>query len=201
MKNMETKQQIRTRHLAIRNRMSEQERAALSMQIADALWEQCERMRQESSEGLCVVRGYYPHRSEVSLLPFYSRVLKNGIPLAFPGAHGENMEFYYVESMQDFKPGAFGILEPAESCRICLKDAGICLTPGSVFDLHGNRYGYGKGYYDRYFLQYPGLCRTGIAYENQLEADIPVEQTDIRMQYLITEQAWYPVQNRHGTLS
>ncbi len=63
------------------------------------------------------------------------------------------------------------------------------LVPGVVFDAQGGRYGYGKGYYDRYFARFPGLRRVAFAYENQMEPELDALKTDVRMERIYTEEA------------
>lgn len=181
---MAAKQQIRKRHLIKRNAMHKERVWENSLQICRKL-QTYFRMRQ--TKGEIFVYGYYPFQKEVSLLPLYDWLLEQNIPLAFPKVSGENMEFYQVHSMQDFKEGAFHIMEPSESSKPAEFEHAFCLVPGSVFDLFGNRYGYGKGYYDRYFSVHKNLYRIGVAYENQIEKQIPSEDSDVNMQALATE--------------
>ena len=102
------------------------------------------------------------------------------------------MEFYYIESLDDLKPGAFGILEPKESAKAaycCRRENDILiLVPGVSFDLSGRRIGYGGGFYDAY-LQKAGEVHTiGLAFEVQMADQIPAEAHDIRMEYVMTEK-------------
>lgn len=182
---METKQQIRKRHLQNRNAMSMESVMADSLQIGRKLQEFLQ--KQQMKRKICVY-GYYPHKKEVSLLPLYKWLIKEEIPLAFPRVSGRNMAFYQVRSMQDFKEGFFHILEPKENCVPAEFKQPFCLVPGSVFDRKGNRYGYGKGYYDRYFSAHKDIFRIGIAYESQIEEKIPSECCDIKMQALAFEK-------------
>ena len=184
VKNMETKQQIRKRHLSQRNAVSEERVLASSRQISQRLQEYFQKQR--AAGNICIY-GYYPCGKEVSLLPLYDWLLDQKIPLAFPRVSGEHMEFYQVHSMQDFKEGAFHIMEPVEKCRLAEFEHVFCLVPGSVFDRGGNRYGYGKGYYDRYFSRHKNLYRIGIAYEIQVEMQIPTECCDVNMHALAME--------------
>ena len=55
------------------------------------------------------------------------------------------------------------------------------LVPGVVFTPTGSRYGYGKGFYDRYFARFAKLNRYALAYENQLEPELEVLDTDIKI--------------------
>lgn len=182
----ETKEQIRKRHLLLRNQMSKEERFRLSKDIS----EHAHRLLEIGGNSGAEVRvyGYYPLGSEVSLLFFYEYLLGQGIPLAFPRVCGMSMDFYQVFSLDDFKEGAFHVMEPEPSCQKAEWEDALCLTPGSVFDRTGGRFGYGKGYYDRYFEKYHHILRAGIAYGHQIEEKLPTEPWDLPMNYLITEQ-------------
>lgn len=182
----ETKEQIRKRHLLIRNEMSEKERLALS----DIISIHAQKLiKLPPKFGYNVrVYGYYPLGSEVSLIPFYKFLLEGEVPLAFPRVQGMSMDFYQVFSLDDLKEGAFHVMEPDNACKKAEWEYALCFTPGSVFDRKGGRFGYGKGYYDRYFEKHPRLFRAGIAYENQVEEKLPTEDFDIPINYLITEQ-------------
>ena len=182
---MERKQKIRAEHLAKRNALSLADRTLGSSKISQNLIKYFHRdLTACQKKG---VYGYYPHRSEVSLMELYAWLSEQRIPLAFPVVNGSAMEFYQVDSMEDFVPGAFGIMEPFNrSLKAEFKNA-VCLVPGSVFDRTGNRYGYGKGYYDRYFSIHEGVYRIGVAYAAQVEAQIPAERCDVKMHALVTE--------------
>ena len=184
METMEAKKQIRRSHLAERNALSQEIVQQLSAKISQNLRQYLAAQSDIKSHG---VYGYYPHGNEVSLLEIFAWMLEQQIPLAFPRVSGNTMEFYQVTSMEEFSQGAFHIMEPVQTCRQVDFQQAYCLVPGSVFDEMGNRYGYGKGYYDRYFDIHKNLYRIGIAYEIQLEKEIPAEETDVKMQMLITE--------------
>ncbi|MCM1256611.1 MAG: 5-formyltetrahydrofolate cyclo-ligase [Roseburia sp.] len=182
----ETREQLRKRHLLMRNEMEEEERIHLSKIIsgnAKKILKIPDNMGMEVK-----VYGYYPLGSEVSLIPFYEFLLEKGIPLAFPRVDGISMDFYQVFSLNHFKEGAFHVKEPDKSCKKAEWEYALCLTPGLVFDRTGSRFGYGKGYYDHYFEKYPHILRAGIAYEHQIEEKLPMEPWDLPMHYLITEQ-------------
>lgn len=181
---METKQQIRKRHLLKRNALSEETVRTKSLRISLILQDYFKGLH---TDGEISVYGYYPCRNEVSLIPLYEWLLEQKIPLAFPKVSKERMEFYQVRSMQDFKEGAFHIMEPKEEFGPAGFEHAFCLVPGSAFDLSGNRYGYGKGFYDRYLSAHAHLRRIGIAYEGQIEQAIPSESSDVKMQALATE--------------
>lgn len=182
----ETKEEIRKRHLLCRNRMTEEERIRLSEVIAKHARQILDMVALDERD--VKVYGYYPLGSEVSLVSFYGFLLEQKIPLAFPRVGDGSMDFYRVFSLEDFNEGTFHVMEPVPSCRRVEWEHALCLTPGSVFDGRGGRFGYGKGYYDRYFERYPEILRVGIAYGHQMEDRLPAEEWDVPMDYLITEQ-------------
>ncbi|MFV0464819.1 MAG: 5-formyltetrahydrofolate cyclo-ligase [Lachnospiraceae bacterium] len=136
------------------------------------------------------IYGYFPIDQEVDLLRFYQECLDHGIPLAFPRIIEGFMDFYQVRSMgDDFHQGTYQIMEPNDTCSKVYWNDANCLVPGLVFDEKGNRYGYGAGYYDKYFAKHPGLYKIGVSYDHQIEKEpIFVEETDIQMNLIITDQ-------------
>lgn len=69
------------------------------------------------------------------------------------------------------------------------------LVPGLAFDISGARLGRGKGFYDRYFAKNNGL-KIGLAWSEQVLADIPVEDHDSYMDFIITEKFCWNVKQQ-----
>jgi 5-formyltetrahydrofolate cyclo-ligase len=90
-------------------------------------------------------------------------------------------------SWGDLVPGELGILTPANS-QSCSGPFDVALTPGLGFTLSGHRMGFGRGYYDKWFAQNRVNHRIALAYEVQLVDEIPVEDTDVPMEKIVTEQ-------------
>ena len=129
---------------------------------------------------------YYPLGSEVNLLPLAQQALDLGKQAAFPRVDGNEMAFYRVSSLQAFAEGAFHIMEPAGD-DVMDNAAALVFVPGLAFDSQGNRMGYGKGYYDRYFARYPGCRKVGVCYGMQRIPQAPCGEFDIPMDMVITE--------------
>jgi 5,10-methenyltetrahydrofolate synthetase len=58
---------------------------------------------------------------------------------------------------------------------------GAALVPGVAFTAGGTRLGRGKGWYDRFLGQWPGLLRIGVCFREQLVDRLPEESWDVRM--------------------
>ena len=103
------------------------------------------------------------------------------------------MHFYVVKNLKkDTEKGAFGIMEPKVTCEIFnpkLENSVLAFVPGVVFDRNSNRYGYGRGYYDRYLADFPEVRRVALAYQLQIsETILETLVTDIKMHAIVTEQ-------------
>lgn len=69
-------------------------------------------------------------------------------------------------------------------------------VPGVGFDLAGKRLGRGKGFYDRY-LENSGAIKIGLAWSGQLKDGIPVESHDCHMDFIITENFCWDVNQQN----
>lgn len=93
----------------------------------------------------------------------------------------------------------FDVPEPkAEFVRpVEHSEVDIVIVPGVGFDVHGNRLGYGGGFYDRFLA---GLRRdvsaVAICYELQLRNDLVAEEHDLPMDWVITEKRAIKTQGR-----
>lgn len=177
---METKKELRTEYKKKRNEMSKEKKDALSAEICghilgSGLYQQAE-----------TIFAYYPLGNEVSLLPVIDDALLSGKKIAFPKVEGEDIVFYQVEDLTELREGTFHVMEPSGGLVTEEKDA-LALIPGVVFDMDGNRIGYGKGFYDRYLGKFQELTTLGIAYEFQLVESFEADMRDKKMDYLVTE--------------
>lgn len=112
---------------------------------------------------------------------------------AFPKISEKCLEFF-IPKKEGFVPGQFGILEPGEGARPVLpEEISAYLVPGCVFDPSGNRIGRGKAYYDNYFNQSTSRAlKVGVGLFCQIyEGNIPIEEHDVKMDWVITEEQDY----------
>ena len=136
---------------------------------------------------------YVPMVSELDLLPLLEECLAAGKSVALPrfipdtGAYGA---FQIRDFQRDCAPGKYGIAEPQGNCpAICLNLLDFILVPGVGFDPTGHRLGRGKGYYDRLLAQASGI-KCGIAYNEQISGQIPVDDHDVLMNCILTPTRW-----------
>ncbi len=104
---------------------------------------------------------------------------------------------------KDLQPGYCDIPEPGTDVtaknRIDPQTIDIIILPGSVFDEHGGRMGYGGGYYDRFVSNLaPQAIRIGLCFDLQLQKKIPLEPHDEMMDYIVTETRIIDTNRQHA---
>lgn len=181
------KADIRKQYKELRNALPPETVQTLSMQISDLI------IQWDLYRKADTIFFYYPLAKEVSLLPVIKDALAHGKRAAFPKTDEHNhMEFYPVDHTKQLKEGRFHVMEPVTEGIQPLKTApSVCFVPGTVFDRTGIRFGYGKGYYDRYFAEKEGCILVGCAYECQIAEKLPADTWDIKMHYLVSEKGRY----------
>jgi len=86
-------------------------------------------------------------------------------------------------------PSTFGVPEPIGSeIPARGEDVDTILLPMLGFDRTGARIGYGAGYYDRFLEKFPSLRKIGIAFSCQEMERLPLDPTDVLMDYIVTEE-------------
>ncbi len=136
---------------------------------------------------------YADYNGEVATDRLICRALLDGKKVYAPVSDPDlTLQFYRVFALDELNPGNYGIREPLRIEYLRLKDSDItgrtvCITPGSVFDRHCNRMGYGKGFYDRFFAKNDISVRIGLAFELQLVEEIDTGEHDIPMTAVVTE--------------
>ena len=73
---------------------------------------------------------------------------------------------------------------PPDSPAAPLEEIELVLVPGVGFDLQGGRIGFGGGFYDRLLVQLNAV-RVGVAYEQSTVEEIPTDDHDCRVGYLV----------------
>jgi 5-formyltetrahydrofolate cyclo-ligase len=127
---------------------------------------------------------------EVDLMPTIQG-LKQQHRLYLPRLKPEDttLDFLFWRENADMKANLLGIPEPTGDQVISIAELDVVLMPLVGVDLQGNRLGMGAGYYDKSLAQAsrrPYLI--GVAHQCQQLASLPVDDWDIPLDALVTEQ-------------
>lgn len=183
------KNKLREKYKAIRDALSTDEKSILDTKI-------CKRVISTVSFRFSqTVLLYSPIKSEVDITSIALAALKAGKNVAYPrcGSNDGKMTFHYVTSLDELKPGSFGILEPTIEAPLFFKESvpkkedAICLIPALIYDKDGYRLGYGKGYYDRFLSDFCGI-KAGIIYSSCIADRVPRGKYDLKVDFTVSEK-------------
>lgn len=101
----------------------------------------------------------------------------------------KGMRALKINSLDELEISNYGILEPKENSEeVSVENMDLAVIPGLAFDLQGGRIGYGGGFYDRFFSNSDiNIKKIALAYEFQILEEIPLEDHDIAIDSIITE--------------
>ncbi len=176
---------LREQYKTLRREMPPEIKAQRDRQIAGrvaALW-QYKRCRQ--------LLTYVSTPIEVDTLEIIRRALADGkrvaVPRCVPGTR--DMEFYWINGVEELEPGTFGVLEPRPDPKRKVTDFsnGLCLVPALCYDWRGYRLGYGKGYYDRFLAGFGGHM-IGVCYSDCIRRKLPHGRFDRPVELLVTDR-------------
>jgi len=185
-----TKEILRAEVLASRQALSQEVSAsksvAIALRVIGESW-----FKDAETIGL-----YSPHKGEVDPATIFEECFTRGKVAAYPRVDAKQLIFHEVEDLDDLEPGAFGIMEPADTSSgqapgdtIAAKDLDIVFVPGIAFDETGNRIGFGHGYYDRFLPEMrEDALIVGLAFACQMVKAVPRDQHDLPMHKIVTEE-------------
>lgn len=130
---------------------------------------------------------YYPLGNEADIRAIIEKAWSLGKRVAFPKVFGDMMRFFEISDFSSLHSGTFGVMEPEEKNPVSWSTP-LVLVPGVAFDLNGGRMGFGKGYYDKYLASIPTCITMGISYDFQITDELPMEPTDVALDYIISER-------------
>ncbi len=181
------KRELRERMLELREGMLHSEVAAMSKTIHTYL-QSLPSFRNAKNIFL-----YASTRNEVETDDIIVNLLQAGKGVAIPVVNKGTKEivFSFIESLDELMPSTYGIREPLpNSLRpVALDSVDLIIIPGVAFDMRGYRLGYGGGYYDRFLEKLPeGVHKMGLAFDFQVLEALPVEEHDLKVDTIITEE-------------
>ncbi|WP_459479952.1 5-formyltetrahydrofolate cyclo-ligase [Clostridium saccharoperbutylacetonicum] len=136
---------------------------------------------------------YVSYDSEINTKGIINRALSDNKKIYVPRTDfkTKNMDAVEIISLDELMENSYGILEPSiEKTSINPNNIDLIVVPGVAFDRNGGRMGYGAGFYDRYFkkLSNDKIKKLVLAYDLQVVAEVPMEECDVPVDYIITEK-------------
>lgn len=179
------KTELRQKYRSLRQSMPQE----IKNQRDEAIADQVRRLWQYNSNSILLI--YVSTPIEVDTFRIIRRALEDGKRVAVPRCvpDSRQMDFYYIQSIEELAPGMFGVLEPEANPERLYdeRDGGLCIVPAFSYDWQGYRLGYGKGYYDRFLSRFEGNI-VGICYSDCVQRTLPHGRYDRPVELLVTEK-------------
>lgn len=178
----QAKRELRHAVMARRDELSAQNRAEAGRLIRSRL---LALPVVQAAESLFVFVSY---STEVDTHPLLESLLDAGRRIAVPKIVDKTtMLSVPITSMEGLEPDKMGILTPVSSEH----ERGpfdVAITPGVAFTTAGERLGYGRGYYDRWFADHPVSTKIAICFEAQIVDSLPTDEYDRPVDIIVTEK-------------
>jgi 5-formyltetrahydrofolate cyclo-ligase len=134
---------------------------------------------------------YTSKEKEVNTIPLITALFKRGNPVIVPIIVKEDvsLRLSYLRDFSVLVPSTFGVPEPiGNEIPATGENVDTIILPMLGFDRTGGRMGYGAGYYDRFLAKNKNIQKIGIAFACQEYDRLPVDEMDIPMDIIITEE-------------
>ncbi len=153
-----------------------------------------------------VLLSYHSMYYEAPTLLLNTFITKKAKTVALPKINEKVINFYVCKNItaESLQANSFGIYEPKENKNLDITSflshtkaqSLLVIVPGLAFTKEGDRLGRGKGFYDTFLTNFYynqvtnkelNITLIGLAFSFQILDSIPIEDHDIPMDYILTE--------------
>ncbi len=130
---------------------------------------------------------------EVSTLPLLSILQGKDKNIIVPKIVAKNqLEHYLLTDNTTLLPNYLGIPEPVDGIGVPEHKLDVVFVPLLAFDIHGNRVGYGKGFYDGFLRKCrKDVVKIGLSFFEASDSIDDIHEGDIPLDYCITPEKTY----------
>lgn len=118
----------------------------------------------------------------INLIKYFLGKKLIGVPKVVDG----EIKFYVINSLDELKKGYFNVYEPITNEEVKDFEGVVSITPGICFSKYNDRIGYGRGFYDRFYLNHK-VYKIGICYKECLINEEVKEENDVKVDEVITD--------------
>jgi 5-formyltetrahydrofolate cyclo-ligase len=135
------------------------------------------------------ILAYAATAEELDPAALVAELRDRGARVAYPRVCGPgSLALHWCDKESALAPGYCGIAEPAADAPEAAAGAiDLVLVPGTAFDERCARLGMGGGFYDRLLPRLaPGALAVGLAFDEQVLAEVPTEAHDAPLDAVVT---------------
>lgn len=177
------KSEIRKAYLAKRNSLSKDEVLYFSEKIFKNFVLQFKPIKNHKVHIFLSIEKF----NEISTKFFIDYFFEENINVFVPKMAGGKLIAAEFNPETEMETNSWGILEPKTIEDAGIRDFDFVITPLLCCDREGNRVGYGKGFYDKFFTEVSSNTKKiGVSLFPPIDSVEDVSREDIPVDYLIT---------------
>ena len=124
--------------------------------------------------------------NEINTFHLIEYFWKNNIEVYVPKIIGEEMISVKFDRTTELDENSWGILEPKSNTDKPENNFDLVITPLVYCDRNGNRIGYGKGFYDKFFKKINlNVLKIGLNIFTPIQEISDVSANDMKLDYLV----------------
>ncbi|MDR2206821.1 MAG: 5-formyltetrahydrofolate cyclo-ligase [Flavobacteriaceae bacterium] len=178
-----TKSELRKIYLEKRKNLSESEILRLSEKIFENFISKFQPTENQNVHIFLSIK----KRREIHTPIFMDYFFENKIKVFVPKIVGNTLISIELTPETKFIVNSWGISEPETDEDSGVKNFDFVIAPLLYCDDFGNRIGYGKGFYDRFFAEINSNAKKiGVNFFNPSEKIDDISDFDVRLDYLVT---------------
>jgi len=126
-------------------------------------------------------------KNEINTEELINILRKKEKKIVVPKIFENDLKNFQITDSTNFKLNKLGINEPIEGNEIKNDLIDVIFLPLIIFDIKGNRVGYGKGYYDRLLKsKSKKILKIGLSIFDPVDKILDINKHDIKMDYCVT---------------
>ena len=181
------KKNVRKEYLAKRKQFTTTEINAWSLKIAD-IFLNSEFIQHQTFHVFLSM----PKFNEVNTQYIIDELLRQAKDVVVPKMDGKQLLSCPYTNETKLVENSWGIMEPESNQEVSPDKIDVVIVPMLISDAKGNRIGYGGGFYDRFLSSLDENTKfVGVNFFESVKEDIPREEFDVLLDYLITPNDIY----------
>lgn len=106
-----------------------------------------------------------------------------------------SMTHFLLTDNTKIKKNEYNIPEPVNGLQVPSSNIDVVFVPLLAFDVHGNRIGYGKGFYDKFLSECrPETIKIGLSFFEAEDQIDDVFESDVKLDFCVTPEKVYNFQ-------
>jgi 5-formyltetrahydrofolate cyclo-ligase len=145
----------------------------------------------------CRIAAFLPTATEPPITGFLTEFIARGGWCAVPESGPDGLLLWHAlhkDFERDLTTDSLGMPIPSTQNTVSLDGLDAVLVPAAAVDRHGNRLGWGKGYYDRFLASIDAsTLAVAVVFDSDVVDDVPTESHDRAVDLIVTEVDIYRV--------